>query len=148
MGEGNLTINLKKLNKDAILPEKAHKGDAGVDLRSYIDTQLKPLQRALIPTGIAISIPSGYAGFVQPRSGLAINKGISIVNTPGLIDSKYRGEIKVILINLDHENVFEVKKGDKIAQLVIQKVASVEFKEVFELDDTKRGSNGFGSTGL
>jgi len=102
----------------------------------------------LVPTGLAIEIPEGYAGFVQPRSGLAARNGISIVNTPGLIDSHYRGEIKVILINLDRENPFQVHKGDKICQLVFQKVERADFVEVAELNDTERGDAGFGSTGV
>ena len=100
-----------------------------------------------MPTGIAVSIPEGYAGFVQPRSGLAAKHGVSIVNSPGLIDSHYRGEIKVVLINLDTDNPFEVHKGDKICQLVFQKVENADFVEVETLDDTVRGDGGFGSTG-
>ncbi len=100
-----------------------------------------------MPTGIAVSIPEGYAGFVQPRSGLALKHGISIVNTPGLIDAHYRGEIKVILVNLDNVSAFEIRRGDKICQLVFQKVERAFFEEVDELDDTARGEGGFGSTG-
>ncbi len=109
---------------------------------------LHPGERALVPTGIAVSIPEGYAGFVQPRSGLASRHGISIVNTPGLIDSHYRGEIKVILVNLDGKASFEVRRGDKICQLVFQRVERAEFEEVDELDATTRGEGGFGSTGI
>ncbi len=112
------------------------------------DLVLEPGARALVPTGIAVSIPEGYAGFVQPRSGLAAKHGVGIVNTPGLIDSHYRGEIKVILVNLDPETPFEVKRGDKICQLVFQKVEQAEFVLVDELDPTARGEGGFGSTGL
>ena len=101
----------------------------------------------MVPTGIAVSIPPGYAGFVQPRSGLAIRHGVSIVNTPGLIDSHYRGEIKVVLINLDPGEPFQVRKGDKICQLVFQKVEKADFVQVDRLDETERGSGGFGSTG-
>jgi len=143
-----LQINIKLLDKDLPAPEYAHEGDAGCDLRSRIDQTIPPGERALIPTGISIAIPSGYGGFVQPRSGLALKHGISIVNTPGLIDSKYRGEIGVILINTDKSEPFEVKKGDKIAQLIIQRVESVKFDVVDELDETVRGSGGFGSTGV
>lgn len=143
-----MQINIKLLDKDLPAPEYAHEGDAGCDLRSRIDQTIPPGERALIPTGISIAIPSGYGGFVQPRSGLALKHGISIVNTPGLIDSKYRGEIGVILINTDKSEPFEVKKGDKIAQLVIQKIESVKFNVVDELDETVRGSGGFGSTGV
>jgi len=109
---------------------------------------LGPGERALVPTGIAVSIPEGYAGFVQPRSGLAARCGVSIVNTPGLIDSHYRGEIKVILINLDRAEPFTVSKGDKICQLVFQRVEQADFLHVEELDDTVRGEGGFGSTGI
>ena len=142
-----MEIHIKQLDKGLPRPSYAHVGDAGCDLYSAGDIILKPGERALVPTGIAISIPEGYAGFVQPRSGLAIKHGISIVNTPGLIDSKYRGEIKVILVNLDSEHEFRINRGDKICQLVIQKVEQVAFKVVPELDSTARGSNGFGSTG-
>lgn len=130
------------------MPEYAHTGDAGCDLRSCEDLVLHPGERALVPTGIAVSIPEGYAGFIQPRSGLSAKHGISIVNTPGLIDSHYRGEIKVILVNLDRDKPFEVKKGDKICQFVLQKVEQVQFNQVEELDETVRNSDGFGSTGV
>lgn len=143
-----MQINIKMLDTTITAPEYAHEGDAGCDLRSRIDQIIPPGERALIPSGVAIAIPDGYAGFVQPRSGLALKHGISIVNTPGLIDSKYRGEIGVILINTDKSEPFEVKKGDKIAQLVIQKVESVRFNLVEDLDETVRGANGFGSTGV
>lgn len=112
-----------------------------------VDLVLASGERAVVPTGIAVSIPEGYAGFVQPRSGLAAKSGISIVNTPGLIDSHYRGEIKVVLVNLDPTEPFEVKRGDKICQLVFQKVERASFVEVDELDGTARGDGGFGSTG-
>ena len=129
------------------VPEYAHAGDAGCDLTSGLDMVLEPGGRAIVPTGIAVSIPPGYAGFVQPRSGLAIRNGVSIVNTPGLIDSHYRGEIKVVLINLDPREPFHVCKGDKICQLVFQKVEHADFVQVDSLDETERGSGGFGSTG-
>lgn len=141
-------IHLKKLNKDATIPGYAHEGDAGCDLTSCEDVVIAPGERALIPTGIAVSIPEGYAGFVQPRSGLAARHGISIVNTPGLIDSHYRGEIKVVLINMDPHDSFSVKCGDKICQFVIQKVERARFEQVDELDETVRNSGGFGSTGV
>ncbi|MBN1289897.1 MAG: dUTP diphosphatase [Actinobacteria bacterium] len=144
----SVTVDIKKLNADARVPEYAHSGDAGCDLRSCEDVVLLPGNRALVSTGIAVSIPEGYAGFIQPRSGLAAKHGISIVNTPGLIDSHYRGEIKVILVNLDREKSFEVKKGDKICQFVLQKVEHVRFNQVEELDETVRNSDGFGSTGV
>ena len=143
-----MRIDIKMLDEELPVPHYAHEGDAGCDLRSRIDQIIPPGERALIPSGIAIAIPDGYAGFVQPRSGLAVKHGISIVNTPGLIDSRYRGEIGVILINTDRDRPFTVAKGDKIAQLVIQKVERVEFAPVDELDKTLRGADGFGSTGV
>lgn len=142
-----MEIELKQLDKNLPVPEYAYEGDAGCDLYSRINVKLKPGERYLVPTGIAIAIPQGHAGFVQPRSGLAAKHGISLVNAPGLIDSDYRGEIKVIMINLDPKETFEVKRGDKIAQLVIQKVENVSFKVVDELEETGRGSGGFGSSG-
>ncbi len=142
-----MLIKLKKLDDELPTPAHARNGDAGVDLYSRIDINLKHGERALIPTGIAVAIPQNYAGFVQPRSGLASKHGISIVNTPGLIDSEYRGEIGVILINHDLEKMFEIKRGDKIAQFIIQKVENIDFEIVDELDETERGAGGFGSTG-
>ncbi|MCL5291428.1 MAG: dUTP diphosphatase [Actinobacteria bacterium] len=142
-----MQIDLKRLDPELPVPRYAHEGDAGCDLYSREDVVLGPGERALVPAGVAVAIPEGYAGFVQPRSGLAIKYGISIVNTPGLIDSKYRGEIGVVLINLDPAEPFIVNKGDKIAQLVIQKVEKVEYRLVEALDATVRGAGGFGSTG-
>jgi len=143
-----MELKIKILDNSVPVPEYAHKGDAGLDLYSTIDYVLKPFERKLIPTGIKIAIPEGFAGFVQPRSGLAINHGISLVNTPGLIDSGYRGEIKAIIINLDPEKSFEIKKGDKVCQLVILRTekADLVFKE--ELEESDRGEGGFGSTGI
>jgi dUTP pyrophosphatase len=143
----NIVMKVKKI--DASLPDLsyARAGDAGIDLYSSIDVTLAPLSRALVPTGIAVSIPHGYAGFVQPRSGLAAKHGIGIVNSPGLIDSGYRGEICVIMINTDKEASYHIKKGDRICQLVIKKIDYVDIKIVNELDDTERGGGGFGSTG-
>jgi dUTP pyrophosphatase len=143
-----MKLKIQLLDKEIPCPKYAHEGDAGLDLCSVVNTTLKPFERKLIPTGIKIALPAGYAGFVQPRSGLAINHGITLLNTPGLIDSGYRGEIKVILINLDPKNSFEIKKGDKICQLVILKVenATLIFQE--ELDKSDRGEGGFGSTGI
>jgi dUTP diphosphatase len=142
-----IEVSFVKLDPEAETPALAHRGDAGYDLTSRADLTLKPGQRALVPTGIAVSIPEGYAGFLQPRSGLAAKHGISIVNTPGLIDSHYRGEVKVILVNLDAEQPFDVKRGDKICQLVFHKVEQADFYEVEKLDETVRGEGGFGSTG-
>ena len=138
----------KRLVENAQIPANAYIGDAGYDLCATEAVELKPFQRALIPTGLAIEIPFGYAGFVVPRSGLAIKQGLSIVNAPGLIDSNYRGELKVIAINLDPENTIEIKPGDRIAQLVIMKVELAHFEEVDELEDSDRGTGGFGSSGV
>lgn len=143
-----IEIKIKRLDKDMLLPGYAYIGDAGCDLRSAEDVIINPQERYLVSTGIAIAIPEGYAGFVQPRSGLAAKHGISLVNTPGLIDSHYRGEIKVILINTDKSEPFHIKKHDKIAQLVIQKVEMALFAECDELNDTPRGHGGFGSSGV
>lgn len=144
----SLTIPITKLRDDAVVPSYAHPGDAGVDLRAVEPVSLAPFERALVPTGLAIAIPEGYAGFVQPRSGLAIKQGVTVLNTPGLIDSHYRGELKVALINLDAHSTFEVAPGDRIAQLVIQKVENVEWNVVDALDETERGYGGFGSSGV
>lgn len=142
-----MKVQLKQLDSGLLVPKYAHTGDAGCDLYSRIDVDIKPQERAIVPTGIAIAIPHGYSGFIHPRSGLAINHGISIVNSPGLIDSSYRGEICVILINHDTKDTFRVKRGDKICQLVIQKVEDVTFEVVKKLTRTRRGTSGFGSTG-
>ena len=142
-----IKIDLKQLDPDLPVPVYAYEGDAGCDLRSAVDTEIAPGERELVPTGVAIAIPEGYAGFVQPRSGLAIKHGLGIVNAPGLIDAHYRGEIKVILINLDPRETFKIKRGDKVAQLVIQSVMSVRFNVVESLDETVRGAGGFGSSG-
>jgi dUTP diphosphatase len=143
----NLEILIKRLHADAQLPQFAHATDAGADLYSIEDAVLQPGERALIGTGIALALPRGYGAFVHPRSGLAIKHGISMVNTPGTIDAGYRGELKVILINHDLHESFTVAKGDRIAQLVIQKVEHPIFKETTELPEADRGDNGFGSTG-
>ena len=140
-------IHIKRLDTDLPLPQLAHVGDAGLDIYSAIDVVLAPNGgRALVPAGIAISIPLGYAGFVLPRSGLALNYGISLVNTPGLIDSHYRGEIKVVMLNTDQNRPYHVSRGDRIAQLVIQRVEEVTWTEVDTLDDNDRGG-GFGHSG-
>jgi dUTP pyrophosphatase len=143
-----IEVKIKVLDRSIPTPKYAHIGDAGFDLYSTINCKLRPFERKKIPNGIKISIPKGYAGFIQPRSGLAIKHGIGLPNSPGLIDSGYRGEVCTILINLDPENDFEIKKGDKICQLVIQKVENVRLRIVEKLDDTDRGERGFGSTGL
>jgi dUTP pyrophosphatase len=140
-------IAVQRLDPDLPLPQNAHAGDAGVDLYAREDTVLAPQGgRALMPTGIAIAIPLGYAGFVLPRSGLALHNGISVVNAPGLIDSHYRGELKVVLLNTDATRPYHVHRGDRIAQLVIQKVENVTWVEVNELDANNRGG-GFGHSG-
>lgn len=136
------------MHPDLPLPSYAHAGDAGADLVSAEDISLKPGQRAAVATGLSIALPFGYVGLVHPRSGLALKHGISMVNTPGTIDSGYRGEIKVILINHDLDSTFEINRGDRIAQLVIQKVEHATFKLVDSLEDTDRGNGGFGSTGV
>jgi dUTP pyrophosphatase len=129
-----------------VLPDRAYAGDAGLDLSSCERVELAPGARALVPTGLAVAIPEGFAGFVQPRSGLAVKHGISIVNTPGLIDSGYRGEVQVALLNTDATEPFVVEPGMRIAQLVIVPVPGVELVEVDALPETERGARGFGST--
>lgn len=143
-----LEVKVKVLDKDLPIPRYAYDGDAGIDLYSREDVVLKPGERRLVGSGIAIAIPQGYGGFVQPRSGLALKQGVSIVNTPGLIDSKYRGEVGVILINLDARSEVRIGRGDKIAQLVVQKVERAQLVVTDELDETARGAKGFGSSGL
>ncbi|MBE0416274.1 MAG: dUTP diphosphatase [Coriobacteriia bacterium] len=143
-----MRLEIRRTDTGLPLPAYAHAGDAGLDLYAADSVTLEPFRRSLVPTGIAVAIPEGYAGFVQPRSGLAVRHGLTLVNTPGLIDSHYRGEIKVIAINLDPETPITIARGDKIAQLVIQPVARVELVEVETLDQTTRGEGGFGSTGV
>lgn len=143
----DVEILIQRLDDGLPLPERAHPGDAGFDLRSTVDLVLAPGERGLVPTGIAVAIPLGYAGLVQPRSGLATRHGVSIVNTPGLIDSGYRGEIKVITINLDPKEPFEIHRGDKIAQIVFYPVPETKLREVDELPSSERGAGGFGSSG-
>lgn len=142
-----MKILVTRMDETIPMPKYAKSGDAGADLISNIDTVVYPEERVVIPTGLALAIPEGYVGLIHPRSGLALNSGISIVNTPGTVDSGYRGEIKVILINHDKWKKFEIKRGDRIAQLIIQKVEQPTFKEISELDLTDRGAGGFGSTG-
>ena len=143
-----VTVPVKRLDGTLDMPAYAYVGDAGLDLRAAEEAVLKPFERRLVSCGIAIAIPDGFAGFVLPRSGLAAKHGISIVNAPGLIDSNYRGEIKVILVNLDSEHEFSIAHGDRIAQLVIMAVPPVKLCEVEELSETDRGSGGFGSSGF
>jgi len=148
MSEFTVTIPLKQIDNTVLPPQAQNRGDAGYDLRAAEDAKIEPGQRALVGTGIALAIPEGYAGFVQPRSGLAIKNGITALNSPGLIDSGYRDEIKVILINHDPIETFVINKGDRIAQLVIQKYETVDFQIVEELSESERGTGGFGSTGV
>ena len=143
-----LRVAIKLLEEGLPLPAYAHEGDAGLDMRSAEDVEILPGERRVVRTGVALCIPDGFAGFVQPRSGLAARHGLSLVNTPGLIDSHYRGEIKVIAINLDPAQPIRISRGDKIAQLVVQRVEHVELLRVSELDATRRGEHGFGSTGV
>ena len=142
-----ISVSIKRLDPSVELPRYAHPSDAGLDLRSNESLDLEPFERRLVSTGLAIALPDGYAGFVQPRSGLAIKHGLSVVNTPGLIDAHYRGELKIILINLDPHTSIHIERGERIAQLVIQEVPTVELFEVDELDKTDRGCGGFGSSG-
>lgn len=142
-----MKISIQKIDKELKTPKYAYIGDAGLDLYSAVDCIIRPLERRKVPTGVKISIPKGYAGFVQPKSGLAINKGLSLVNTPGLIDSGYRGEVCAILINLDSKTDIRIMHGDKVCQLVIQKVENVQIELTDNMDSTSRGESGFGSTG-
>lgn len=148
MSDDTITLPIKRLDPTVELPSYAYAGDAGLDLRANEDVVLAPHERRLISTGLAIAIPEGYAGFIQPRSGMALKKGLSMANTPGLIDAHYRGELKVLAINLDHETPIVIERGERIAQLVIQKVPVVTLQEVQELDETDRGAGGFGSSGV
>ena len=138
---------VKQLDPGLPLPSYAHPGDAGADLCSAVEVVLEPGERTLVSTGIAIALPTGFVGLVHPRSGLAARHGISIVNAPGTIDAGYRGEVKVCLINTDRTRSFTVNRGDRIAQLVIQRVHTADFVLADELDDTSRGAGGYGSTG-
>lgn len=142
-----VNVNIKRLDPTVELPGYAYEGDAGLDLRANETVDIAPHERALIPTGIAIALPDGYAGFVQPRSGMALKRGLSIANTPGLIDAHYRGELKIICVNLDPSETIHIERGERIAQLVIQEVPIVRLHEVQELDETDRGEGGFGSSG-
>ena len=148
MTEEKVSLPIKRLDPSVELPSYAYEGDAGLDLRANEDVTLKPLERRLVSTGLAVAIPEGYAGFVQPRSGLALREGLSMANTPGLVDSHYRGELKVCAVNLDSERPIHIERGERIAQLVIQRVPTVDLVEVAELDETYRGSGGFGSSGV
>jgi dUTP pyrophosphatase len=141
-----IELPIRRLRDDAIVPTRAYDGDAGLDLAACERVVLEPGERATVGTGLAIAIPDGYAGFVQPRSGLAAKNGITIVNTPGLVDSGYRGELKVILLNTDERDAFVVEPGMRIAQLVVMPVPLVDPVEVDELPESERGVRGFGSS--
>jgi dUTP diphosphatase len=141
-----IQLPVARLRPDAVVPARAYAGDAGLDLSACERVELAPGSRALVATGLAVAIPEGHAGFVQPRSGLAAKHGISIVNTPGLIDSGYRGEVRVALLNTDAHETFVVEPGMRIAQLVVLAVPAVELVEVDELPDSERGERGFGSS--
>jgi dUTP pyrophosphatase len=142
-----LEIQVVRLDPDLPLPAYAHPGDAGADLLTTVDVTLRPGERAMVPTGIAIALPEGYVALVHPRSGLAARHGLSIVNTPGTVDAGYRGEVKVMLINHDPVEAVELRRGDRIAQLVVQRFERAEFTEVEALPASVRGDGGYGSTG-
>ena len=148
MTEDSIELPIRRLDPSVELPTYAYAGDAGLDLRANEDVTLAPHERRLISTGLAVAIPEGFAGFVQPRSGLALKQGLSMANTPGLVDSHYRGELKVCAVNLDDEYPITIERGERIAQLVIQRVPTVKLVEVDELDETDRGAGGFGSSGV
>jgi dUTP pyrophosphatase len=141
-----IELPIRRLRDDAVVPERAYAGDAGLDLASCERVELGPGKRATVGTGLAVAIPDGYAGFVQPRSGLAARHGLTIVNTPGLVDSGYRGELKIVLLNTDEREPFVVEPGMLIAQLVVLQVPGVDPVEVDELPETERGVRGFGSS--
>lgn len=143
----SVQVLITRLDPEVPLPRYAKGGDAGADIVSRIDITLAPGERALVPTGIAIALPDGYVALVHPRSGLAIKHGVTMVNSPGTVDAGYRGELQIILINHDKSEAVSFKRGDRIAQLVIQKVERAEFIEVEDLPGSGRGSGGFGSTG-
>jgi dUTP pyrophosphatase len=142
-----LEVTLTRLDGDVPLPTYAHPGDAGCDLVTTVDVVLQPGERALVPTGIAMALPEGYAAFVHPRSGLAAHHGVGIVNSPGTIDAGYRGEVKVVLVNHDAAEPVRLRRLDRIAQLVVQRVEQVVWRETGELPGSQRGTGGHGSTG-
>ena len=140
-------VPLRRLSEHAVVPAYAHPGDAGADLCTTVDVHLRPGERALVPTGLAVALPEGHVALVHPRSGLAARCGLSIVNTPGTVDSGYRGEIRVLLINLDPREDVVLHRGDRVAQLVVQPVVRAQFVEVESLPESSRGAGGYGSTG-
>ena len=141
-----IELPVVRLREEATLPGRAYAGDAGLDLATCDRLELGPGERAVVPTGLAVAIPEGFAGFVQPRSGLAARHGIAVVNSPGLIDSGYRGELRVVLLNTDRERTFVAEPGERIAQLVVLPVPELELVEVDDLPGTERGVRGFGSS--
>jgi dUTP pyrophosphatase len=141
-----IELPVRRLRDGAVLPARAYSGDAGFDLAACERVVLEPGERAVIPTGLAVAIPDGYAGFVQPRSGLAARHGITIVNTPGLVDAGYRGEVRVVLLNTDSREAFAVEPGMRIAQLVIVPISEIAVREVEQLPESERGERGFGSS--
>lgn len=143
-----IEVPTRLLGDAGSVPSYAHPGDAGLDMRSTIDVTLEPFQRATVPCGFSIAIPEGFGGFVLPRSGLASKHGISVVNAPGLIDSGYRGEVKVVLVNLDPEHAFTIHAGDRIAQMVVMETPPIRLVLAEELPETSRGTQGFGSSGV
>jgi dUTP pyrophosphatase len=147
MSGADVDVLIHRLDEGLPLPSYAHPGDAGADLMTTADVTLAPGERAMVPTGVAIALPDGYAAFVHPRSGLAARFGVSIVNAPGTVDAGYRGEIKVLLVNLDRDHPVTLHRGDRIAQLVVQRVERVRFHEVGLLPGSARGEGGHGSTG-
>ncbi len=142
-----LELLLRRLDPGVPLPVYAHEGDAGCDLVTTVDVELAPGERALLPTGLAIALPVGYAAFLHPRSGLAAQHGVSLVNAPGTIDAGYRGEIQVVLVNHDPRQVVRLRRLDRVAQLVVQRVEQVVWRETAELPGSARGEGGYGSTG-
>ena len=141
-----IEVAITRVRGDARAPERAYAGDAGLDLAACEAVRLAPGERALVPTGLAIAIPEGYAGFVQPRSGLAARDGITVVNSPGLVDAGYRGELQVVLLNTDRERTFTAEAGERIAQLVVLAVPEITLREVADLPASERGARGFGSS--
>ncbi|MBD8869626.1 dUTP diphosphatase [Nocardioides donggukensis] len=147
MPDSTVPVPLVRLDPDLPLPSYAHPGDAGADLRTSVEVTLLPGERRMVPTGIALALPEGYVGLVHPRSGLAARHGLSIVNAPGTVDAGYRGEVTVLLINLDRDEPVTLHRGDRIAQLVVQRVERAEFQVTDRLVDSARGTGGYGSTG-
>jgi dUTP pyrophosphatase len=141
-----IELPIQRLHADAVVPQRAYTGDAGFDLASCERVELGPGERALVGTGLAVAIPEGYAGFVQPRSGLAARHGLTVVNSPGLVDSGYRGELRVVLLNTDRTEPFVVEPGMRVAQLVVLPIPELELVEVDELPSSERGVRGFGSS--